>query len=168
MRGKVHSAMHPKTSDRDHPRVCGEKLDQTTNTNEATGSPPRMRGKVPSWITATWTHRITPAYAGKSPGIGLLTLRYWDHPRVCGEKLFFVRLRHCLVGSPPRMRGKVVCNETGKGGQGITPAYAGKRRPTAMKMQASQDHPRVCGEKRTCYAPRPGKEGSPPRMRGKD
>ena len=29
----------------DHPRTCGEKLDQTTNTNEATGSPPHMRGK---------------------------------------------------------------------------------------------------------------------------
>ncbi len=32
--------------DRDHPRVCGEKLTAARTTVENIGSPPRMRGKA--------------------------------------------------------------------------------------------------------------------------
>ena len=32
---------------RDHPRVCGEKPMPHSFVNHSTGSPPRMRGKVP-------------------------------------------------------------------------------------------------------------------------
>ena len=35
---------------RDHPRVCGEKLSTTSTDIHPAGSPPRMRGKVPSSI----------------------------------------------------------------------------------------------------------------------
>ena len=52
----------------DHPRVCGEKRSLETAATFPYGSPPRMRGKGnPSPISHS-QKRITPAYAGKSPG----------------------------------------------------------------------------------------------------
>ena len=48
---------------RDHPRVCGEKVDKVTVCGVIQGSPPRMRGKVCVCVCVCV-----------------------DHPRVCGEK----------------------------------------------------------------------------------
>ena len=50
---------------KDHPRVCGEKLDNTTAATINQGSPPRMRGKVCLLATGLHDLGITPAYAGK-------------------------------------------------------------------------------------------------------
>ena len=59
-------------------------------------------------------------------------------------------LRSCsslLLGSPPRMRGKVEILEANKPYMGITPAYAGKRGLLGLFDPHEWDHPRVCGEK---------------------
>ena len=50
---------------RDHPRICGEKSSCMLPFPSGTGSPPHMRGKVERRINALFSHRITPAYAGK-------------------------------------------------------------------------------------------------------
>ena len=63
--GKRHSAMHPETFCRDHPRVCGEKWTFITSMSRVVGSPPRMRGKGRAAGLDDLTHGITPAYAGK-------------------------------------------------------------------------------------------------------
>ena len=73
-------------SSRDHPRVCGEKKRKGNSPHARTGSPPRMRGKVPAGFLEVVQPRITPAYAGKSVISGSLWLSSRDHPRVCGEK----------------------------------------------------------------------------------
>ena len=105
----------------------------------------RGKGQVVSQLVALT--RITPAYAGKRASAAQISALLKDHPRVCGEK----RLLHggCigLVGSPPRMRGKV-CQE-------------------ATKRRERRDHPRVCGEKSGWALLRRFLLGSPPRMRGK-
>ena len=51
---------------RDHPRLCGEKLEPYRRTAEKLG--------------------ITPAYAGKSAHRNLFFRSSQDHPRLCGEK----------------------------------------------------------------------------------
>ena len=71
----------------------------------------------------------------------------WDHPRVCGEKYGGAQGLLEIMGSPPRMRGKVIVCVMTSGGHRITPAYAGKRTYNADKRRAGEDHPRVCGEK---------------------
>ena len=71
------------------------------------------------------------------------------------------------VGSPPRVRGKVDCFSPFLALWGITPAYAGKRRPGPSQRFTRQDHPRVCGEKVGPVGCVSGWLGSPPRMRGK-
>ena len=90
---------------------------------------------------------ITPAYAGKSALMPAVMAGSQDHPRVCGEKRLVKRRARCLGGSPPRMRGKDLCDVICGQQSGITPAYAGKRYPYQYAEYCIGDHPRVCGEK---------------------
>ena len=132
----------------DHPRVCGEKLDNTTSATINQGSPPRMRGKVRLIL-----YNQCPCK---------------DHPRVCGEKYGEFYTVVSGLGSPPRMRGKEGKYRGSQSGQGITPAYAGKRCKVFLLEILVQDHPRVCGEKVVVRESTAARPGSPPRMRGKE
>ena len=106
-----------------------------------------MRGKVIQKAGTEVKYGITPAYAGKSQIVILVIQFQWDHPRLCGEKLYYRLLSTSGAGSPPPMRGK---------GQGvlhfispfrITPAYAGKSGLHDVLPVPAEDHPRLCGEK---------------------
>ena len=86
-----------------------------------------MRGKVHSQLNGLFKIRITPAHAGKSTVLAVLTGEYQDHPRTCGEKHLLQNLLLMSPGSPPHMRGKDF-KDVGKIDVfGITPAHAGKR-----------------------------------------
>ena len=132
---------------RDHPRVCGEKTAIILAFDYCNGSPPRMRGKAAPKNVDCDNLRITPAYAGKSRTDMTISVHSKDHPRVCGEKLFF--------GACGRHRSR------------ITPAYAGKSFRRLFADYFSRDHPRVCGEKTLSHIDHWRGLGSPPRMRGK-
>ena len=151
----------------DHPRVCGEKSSPTSSHRKGQGSPPRMRGKALAPAPTIDIIGITPAYAGKSRILSSFPTRFWDHPRVCGEKFTTLHGENDFWGSPPRMRGKACGLFQLVESPGITPAYAGKREGPKNAQSKVGDHPRVCGEKHPlrgcCYS----RQGSPPRMRGK-
>ena len=125
--GKRHSTAQNFASCKDHPRVCGEKCRCSQLSARSWGSPPRMRGKVISFLCCDNHVGITPAYAGKS----LIRTRHMaadrDHPRVCGEKFLCQVFFFHGLGSPPRMRGKAVLVKLRVPHNRITPAYAGKR-----------------------------------------
>ena len=91
----------------DHPRVCGEKYSLACCFWPASGSPPRVRGKV-----------SVP---------GELAIAHRDHPRVCGEKAQPRAGSRRVRGSPPRVRGKAILSIGAAIVTGITPACAGKR-----------------------------------------
>ena len=146
--GKRKSATKETKGYEDHPRVCGEKIRGRGTANIWQGSPPRMRGKA--------------SHSGKT------VVLLWDHPRVCGEKPFRQGKRPSSRGSPPRVRGKGLRAGITARGQGITPAYAGKRRPPAQSTRGARDHPRVCGEKVCMMSSMQQSWGSPPRVRGKE
>ena len=76
-----------RLNSQDHPRVGGEKAEQTVGENWRKGSPPRGRGKVCSPETKASTLGITPAWAGKSKRGDKTALTKKDHPRVGGEKV---------------------------------------------------------------------------------
>ncbi len=84
--GKSPPADTSSRSPWDHPRVCGEKCLSLLSGVSGGGSPPRMRGKVPSASPGAMSIGITPAYAGKSPEWDAAIETVGDHPRVCGEK----------------------------------------------------------------------------------
>ena len=68
--GKSFSCSRSSNSGQDHPRLCGEKSIFIRIWFQDTGSPPPMRGKAERQTDFDSMCRITPAYAGKSAGIG--------------------------------------------------------------------------------------------------
>ena len=151
----------------DHPRACGEKIRPAFPSGQDKGSPPRMRGKVPQDAANVAGPGITPAHAGKRYPCIFCFFVNWDHPRACGEKAGSRLWRRELIGSPPRMRGKVICMVSVSGLNGITPAHAGKSSCQCVFQSGCRDHPRACGEKKIIQNCFNIDLGSPPRMRGK-
>ena len=148
--------------------MCGEKCTPFSLAPTALGSPPRVRGKGVICTCPQLWHRITPACAGKSADNVTVSVVSQDHPRVCGEKGFTAAKEMRCLGSPPRVRGKVIF--------------------LLLDFVLLWDHPRVCGEKlyqivsvemldritpacagKSYLACRPGTNvlGSPPCVRGK-
>ena len=84
--GKSCIAVRISQEQKDHPRVCGEKLILYTDRCVKPGSPPRVRGKGTSTRWRETAGRITPACAGKSVHPLHNSVMHGDHPRVCGEK----------------------------------------------------------------------------------
>ena len=109
------------------PRVCGEKRLCAPPIASAVGSPPRMRGKDFWHYADNYATGITPAYAGKRRCKAAFCAWFWDHPRMCGEKYLRIAVFVLLLGSPPHVRGKASFFGCSRPGDGITPAYAGKR-----------------------------------------
>ena len=70
-------------------------------------------------------------------------------------------------GSPPPMRGKGQNSTVFVEREGIPPAYAGKSSRIANIRAASEDNPRLCGEKAVVGNYNRIFVGSPPPMRGK-
>ena len=138
---------------------------RTVNRNN-TGSPPRMRGKPFPRSSSINAPRITPAHAGKTAEFLSKRLLVEDHPRACGENLIVLPKLQWRVGSPPRMRGKLLYLPYAVPFMRITPAHAGKTiqtpRPVAILritpahagktiacpnvFKKTKDHPRACGE----------------------
>ena len=131
MRGKAAASCSAMISAADHPRLCGEKSHFSLTLSFPKGSPPPMRGKVSPVLVRAIPDRITPAYAGKSLAEFGKTSKVWDHPRLCGEKKWFMTKKTFMAGSPPPMRGKALHTFLISCYYRITPAYAGKSRPKA-------------------------------------
>ena len=131
------------------------------------GSPPRMRGKRCVRCFSIVSYRITPADAGKTILQHTRQQAEQDHPRGCGENMLLFMSLSPLVGSPPRMRGKLTYPRYSVKSSRITPAYAGKTCQILQRGGLRTDHPRVCGENLWIPRKAAGQAGSPPRMRGK-
>ena len=84
----------------------GENLNVAMDANPILGSPPHGRGKGQVFRNACAGDGITPAWAGKSSCLQLLSGMPWDHPRVGGEKPKEQRGDIVQQGSPPHGRGK--------------------------------------------------------------
>ena len=84
--GKSFSYLSDGNKDKDHPRLCGEKIVQFLLLLCLEGSPPLVRGKDVPTGNPIGIGGITPACAGKRccKILGLVYAR--DHPRLCGEK----------------------------------------------------------------------------------
>ena len=74
---------------RDHPRVCGEHVWSARIPDQTLGSSPRMRGTRLGGLRPDTAAGIIPAYAGNTH-IDCARLRTGgDHPRVCGEHVYY-------------------------------------------------------------------------------
>ena len=165
--GKSRGRLQSRLSCGDHPRVCGEKSFASSIGCFCLGSPPRVRGKEHDLIDNDLKLGITPACAGKRQPANRVWFEPRDHPRVCGEKYRRLSLQYFQLGSPPRVRGKVVSGDALYVRPRITPACAGKSLHQYRRKGRRRGHPRVCGEKDDTNLILAIKVGSPPRVRGK-
>ena len=106
--GKSVSIISTAAGIRDHPRLCGEKVEDVLAEYDDEGSPPPMRGKGHKSRIDIVSVGITPAYAGKSIRQLRLSVVREDHPRLCGEKSRILSGFPAVEGSPPPMRGKAL------------------------------------------------------------
>ena len=90
------------------------------------GSPPRVREKLINHYSNTVNLGITPACAGKTKIVFSNSSTFWDHPRVCGKNSNGAKFIRNLLGSPPRVREKLIFSTSELFLLGITPACAGK------------------------------------------
>ena len=155
-----------RSSQRDHPRVCGEHLIFRAACEGRMGSSPRMRGTPITYRHYDRPDGIIPAYAGNTLGLRGCFRGLRDHPRVCGEHYLPSTPLFNTVGSSPRMRGTPTAHPLGFVVDGIIPAYAGNTPRPWELAAASWDHPRVCGEHAYEAGVYDLAEGSSPRMRG--
>ena len=124
--GKTTTMIRNPSGTRDHPRACGENLAVMVLAVRSVGSPPRVRGKREEGIATFVGKRITPARAGKTRQHRGSADRRPDHPRACGENVTSSAPSAAIVGSPPRVRGKLENLQEALNETGITPARAGK------------------------------------------
>ena len=144
--GKTNWTIADWSGNKDHPRVCGENDSRIFLYHGITGSPPRVRGKPNSSYLYRPPARITPACAGKTLIKVMKEGAVKDHPRVCGEN-HNDRISVAInIGSPPRVRGKLIFAIENTKCDRITPACAGKTIKALRFSYVIQDHPRVCGE----------------------
>ena len=78
------------------------------------GSPPRVREKLSAVTEIPLISGITPACAGKTLALSCVRLPTRDHPRVCGKNEDPLTGLPFEVGSPPRVREKLLDFDCGK------------------------------------------------------
>ena len=125
-----------------------------------------MRGTEGARHEQKRSMRITPACAGNRYSCLFIKTFSRDHPRVCGEQPNYPLAPNPVKGSPPRVRGTVLCILRSDFRERITPACAGNSFPPAFMGAAGGDHPRVCGEQFGGSSWKWCMSGSPPRVRG--
>ncbi len=126
-----------------------------------------MRGKHSGTVFAPCITRITPAGAGKTKIKPTYRPDKTDHPRRCGENDTIISWTAKEIGSPPQVRGKLVCKVFNLLSIRITPAGAGKTGDNPTMPPVPEDHPRRCGENRPGQVVKLPFKGSPPQVRGK-
>ena len=131
------------------------------------GSSPRVRGTPAPRRRLHNRGGIIPACAGNTRSRPRTPAAVRDHPRVCGEhqpgrdaddaikgsspRVRGTQDRHRsgsqdAPGSSPRVRGTRAASNLVRCSCRIIPACAGNTGMSALRVSASRDHPRVCGE----------------------
>ena len=72
---------------RDHPRMCGEHLEQVARRLGQEGSSPHVRGTLTVAQHISYRRGIIPACAGNTVFAASVCVFFGDHPRMCGEHI---------------------------------------------------------------------------------
>ena len=150
-----------------HPRVCGENSRVSTLHPRATGSSPRVRGKLILVGRTVKIRGLIPACAGKTSEAPRCSRSIRAHPRVCGENNLTVCPHTTPPGSSPRVRGKLLVSVLFAAYNRLIPACAGKTYTLSSPAGSLSAHPRVCGENGNRMGTGVVGSGSSPRVRGK-
>ena len=150
-----------------HPRVCGADPFCQHFGASVTGSPPRVRGRRLAAVTLSDRRRFTPACAGQTPLSSGVPHFLSVHPRVCGADRKVTAKTKAVIGSPPRVRGRLSGAQDTTRRRRFTPACAGQTPRKWQYHRHRQVHPRVCGADAVYLVRFFCRYGSPPRVRGR-
>jgi len=156
----------PMSLQRDHPRICGEHIQNNFHRLTGWGSSPHMRGTQASRVRSAMVDGIIPAYAGNTDVDLVCAWGNGDHPRICGEHQVMDDYGTMVMGSSPHMRGTLVARLYQHSRIGIIPAYAGNTVLAMAYERGRTDHPRICGEHAERDRLVEFQPGSSPHMRG--
>ena len=134
-------------SARAHPRVCGADAVAPYPASFVQGSSPRVRGRPVGQCRARPRRGLIPACAGQTNRPNVRRNQGRAHLRVCGADFASASVCTVVVGSSPRVRGRLPTLQDGGLFVGLIPACAGQTMPT--------------------YWPREYTMGSSPRVRGR-
>ena len=144
--GKTHPFAKKIAYPAVHPHVCGENPSCTRTAALRGGSPPRVWGKLYHVLYRLLFRRFTPTCVGKTQSNLCQGRQLVVHPHVCGENLWAWLQSDLLVGSPPRVWGKLCCPVLITTKLRFTPTCVGKTGRTCGRAVIPQVHPHVCGE----------------------
>ena len=167
--------------------MCGADTVAPSLPENATGSPPHVRGRRKMLQCPTFPHgspphvrgrhvnaglesaddRFTPACAGQTPSFCRNAQIKTVHPRMCGADHTLKEVDTLFGGSPPHVRGRRRGGFRHHERRRFTPACAGQTRRAAYKRASTTVHPRMCGAD-LCPVKRLSlSHGSPPHVRGR-
>ena len=147
--------------------MCGENSTLIARLGGDWGSSPRVRGKPRPHRRILGVLRLIPACAGKTLSSKSRARVTSAHPRMCGENTFPFSSCIEMLGSSPRVRGKLSEVLHAIRRVRLIPACAGKTSAAPPWPWTSTAHPRVCGENLTMGDTAADSFGSSPRVRGK-
>ena len=124
--GKSGSRSELSVGNADHPHGCGEKDNIPKITKRGCGSSPRVWGKVKEHLSCQKSFRIIPTGVGKSQNRRIPLYRRPDHPHGCGEKKDNIVAPIKILGSSPRVWGKVSAPSYETAYEWIIPTGVGK------------------------------------------
>ena len=165
--GQTPREWHQLIAGADHPRACGANSIGFRCAHSASGSSPRVRGKLMRIALMIMNIRIIPARAGQTDNITRLRGLRLDHPRACGANMDLNIANAYRPGSSPRVRGKLVFVEDAQIPLRIIPARAGQTCQLLHHERLPPDHPRACGANLVQGEMVCDEFGSSPRVRGK-
>ena len=165
--GQTHERKEMQKRASDHPRACGANSAAATADQSASGSSPRVRGKLVFVEDAQIPLRIIPARAGQTASVERRGRGQTDHPRACGANRRRSPLLSEMYGSSPRVRGKQPSLGSCMLLSRIIPARAGQTRHCGVWVAQYADHPRACGANCPAGTSKMNGVGSSPRVRGK-
>ena len=89
------------------------------------------------------------------------------HPRGCGADGVDPKVSRKVLGSSPRVRGRLRQVRLDFTNSGLIPAGAGQTQRRTLRSAIARAHPRGCGADRPCPGSRMSPGGSSPRVRGR-
>ena len=150
-----------------HPHGCGEDLLRALQKLQPIGSPPRVWGRLDAPYRPRPARWFTPTGVGKTGFRRATGGRPQVHPHGCGEDSCR-RWRHAiLLGSPPRVWGRLQDREDGGDCDRFTPTGVGKTMTGSGVATTPKVHPHGCGEDEWEHNHRKLGKGSPPRVWGR-
>ena len=150
-----------------HPRVCGADILSFTVPHAPLGLSPRVRGRPRDGQLEWCRPGLIPACAGQTLHHLAPSDRSGAHPRVCGADRLNNLDRADIMGSSPRVRGRLGVFDAIQDELGLIPACAGQTPTSRASTPTAWAHPRVCGADRYNHNADTAVMGSSPRVRGR-